>query len=176
MHHLHYLSDGYRWLIPHIAAYGALAMFVIVYFESFGAPLPGETGVIAAALVASQGDISIVALYLAVLSAAILGDSTGYAVGRLGGHRLLEKFGPYIRLTAERLDMLERKFRKGGLWFVAVARFLPLCRQLNGVIAGTMAMPWHLFLAANAAGAVLWTTTYVLGPYFFGHLFHHAVR
>lgn len=173
---MHYLHESYHWLIPHIAAYGAIAILVIIYFESFGAPLPGETGVIAAALLASQGELSIVAVYAAVFCAAILGDSTGYVIGRFGGHRLLEKVGPYIRLTPDKLDMLEAKFRKGGLWFIAIARFLPLCRQLNGVIAGTMAMPWHLFVAANAAGAFAWTTIYVLGPYFFGHLFHHAAR
>lgn len=173
---MHYLHESYAWLIPHITAYGAIAIFVIIYFESFGAPLPGETGVIAAALLASQGELSIVAVYVAVFCAAILGDSTGFLIGHFGGRRLLQKFGPYIKLTPERLDMLEAKFRKGGLWFVAIARFLPLCRQLNGVLAGSMAMPWHLFLAANAVGAFAWTTIYVLGPYFFGHLFHHAVR
>lgn len=173
---MHYLHESYVWLMPHIVAYGAIAIFVIIYFESFGAPLPGETGVIAAALLASQGELSIVAVYAAVFCAAILGDSTGFLVGHFGGQRLLLRFGPYIKLTPERLAVLEAKFRKGGLWFIAIARFLPLARQLNGVIAGSMAMPWHLFLAANAVGALLWTTIYVLGPYFFGHLFHHAVR
>jgi membrane protein DedA with SNARE-associated domain len=175
-HGMHYLHESYSWLVPHIAAYGAITIFVIIYFESFGAPLPGETGVITAALLASQGEMSIVAVYVAVVTAAILGDSTGYLIGHVGGRRVLQRFGPYIKLTPDRLEMLEGKFRRGGLWFIAVARFLPLCRQLNGVIAGSMAMPFHLFLAANAVGAFAWTTVYVLGPYFFGHLFHHAVR
>ena len=127
---------------------------------------------IAAALLASQGELSIVAVFIAVLAGAILGDSTGYLIGRYGGRRVLERFGPYIKLTPERLTAIEERFHRGGVWLVMFARFLPLLRQLNGVLAGSLAMPWHLFVAANAAGAVLWTSLYVLGPYFFGHLFH----
>ena len=169
-------AEGLQWIEPWLKSYGALAIFFIIYVESFGAPVPGETAVIAAALLASHGELSIVAVYIAVLAGAILGDSTGYLIGHFGGRRVLERFGPYIKLTPERLTEIEGNFHRHGIWLVMFARFLPLLRQLNGVVAGSLAMPWHLFLAANAVGAVLWTSLYVLGPYFFGHLFHHAVR
>jgi membrane protein DedA with SNARE-associated domain len=169
-----FAAEGLHLIEPWLAAYGAWALFAMIYIESMGAPVPGETGVIAGALLASQGELPIAGVYFAVLAGAILGDSTGYLIGRFGGRRLLQRFGPYIRLTPERLEMIEDRFRKGGVWLVAVARFLPVFRQLNGLIAGSLAMPWHVFLAANAVGAVAWTTVYALGPYFFGHLFHLA--
>ena len=171
---MRFAAESLHLVEPYLAAYGAFALFLIIYVESFGAPVPGETAVIAAALLASQGELSIVAVYVAVLAAAILGDSTGYLIGRFGGRRVLERFGPYVGLTEERLGAIEARFRKGGIVLVMFARFLPLLRQLNGVLAGSLNMPWHLFLAANAAGAVMWTSLYVLGPYFFGHLFHLA--
>jgi membrane protein DedA with SNARE-associated domain len=167
-----FAAEGLHLVKPWLKGYGAFAIFLIVYFESFGAPVPGETGVIAAALLASQGELSIVAVFIGVLAGAILGDSTGYLIGRFGGRRVLERFGPYIKLTPERLGRIEDRFHRGGVWLVMIARFLPLLRQLNGLLAGSLAMPLHLFLAANAAGAVLWTSLYVLGPYFFDHLFH----
>ena len=169
---MRFAAEGLHLIEPWLKSYGAFAIFLIIYFESFGAPVPGETAVIAAALLASQGELSIVAVFIAVLAGAILGYSTGYLIGRYGGRRVLERFGPYIKLTPERLTAIESRFHRGGAWLVMFARFLPLLRQLNGVLAGSLAMPWHLFFAANATGAVLWTSLYVLGPYFFGHLFH----
>lgn len=166
-----FLQHEFSLIEPYIAAYGALAIFVVIYLESFGAPLPGETGVIAVSLLAAQGELSILHVFLAVLAGGILGDSTGYAIGRLGGRRLLQRFGPLIKLTPERLAAFEDQFRSKGVPLVVIARFLPLLRQLNGLLAGSMAMPWHVFLAANALGALLWTSVWTLGPYFFDDLF-----
>lgn len=156
---------------PYIAAYGVAVLFIVVYLESFGAPLPGETGVVAAGLLAAHGDLPIVPLFIAVFAGAVLGDSTGYAIGRFGGRPLLHRFGPLVKLTPELLASLETRFRKKGVPLVMIARFLPLLRQLNGLIAGAMAMPWLWFLAANAIGAMAWTAAWALGPYFFADLF-----
>lgn len=170
---LNTLHEGWAIFEPFLKTYGAVAIFVMIYLESMGSPVPGETGVIAASLLAAQGELSIVSVFAAVLFGSILGDSTGYLVGRLGGNVLLRRFGPKIGLTEERLDAVEARFSKGGLWIVVVARFLPLLRQLNGLVAGSLAMPFHLFLMAQSAGALLWTSVYTLGPYFFSELFHH---
>jgi membrane protein DedA with SNARE-associated domain len=167
------LHEGWAIFEPFLKQYGAVAIFVMIYLESMGSPVPGETGVIAASLLAGRGELSIVSLYVAVLFGAILGDSTGYLIGRVGGNTLLRRFGPRIGLTAERLDAVETRFATGGLWIVVAARFIPLMRQLNGLVAGSLAMPFHRFLMAQSAGAVLWTSLYCLGPYFFSELFHH---
>ncbi len=168
------LHEGWVVFEPYLNAYGASAVFVMIYLEALGGPLPGETGVIAASLLASRGELSIVTLYPAVLSAAILGDSTGYLIGRLGGRTLLRAVGPYLRLTPERLASLEERFRTRGLGLVFLARFVPVLRQLNGLIAGSLDLPWRLFLVAQAAGALLWTSVYCLGPFFFSELFQHV--
>ncbi len=94
------LHEGWAIFEPFLKTYGAIAIFVMVYLESLGSPLPGETGVIAASLLASKGELSILTLYPAVLFAAILGDFTGYLIGRFGGRAVLRKFGPYIGLTS----------------------------------------------------------------------------
>jgi membrane protein DedA with SNARE-associated domain len=156
----------------YVATYGAIAIFVVVYLESFGAPLPGETGVIAAALLAVRGDISIVAVFLAVYGGAVLGDLTGYIIGRVGGRRLLVRFGPYVKLTPERLAAIEAQLPYKGFYLVMIARFLPVFRQLNGLIAGSVNMPLPRFMAAQMIGGLLWTCVYALGPYFFTELFH----
>ncbi len=170
---MQFLQDILPLIDEYVAAYGALAIFVVVYFESFGAPLPGETGVVAAALLAARGDLSVVALCLAVFGGAVAGDTTGYVIGRAGGRRLLERFGPYVKLTPQRLRNFEAQFATKGFWLVMIARFLPVLRQLNGLIAGSVNMPWHRFIVAQMIGALLWTSVYVLGPYFFTEFFQH---
>lgn len=167
------LHEGWAHIEPFLKAYGALAIFVMVYLESLGSPLPGETGIIAASLLASRGELNILTLYPAVLLAAILGDSTGYLIGRVGGRAVLRKFGPYIGLTPQVMATIEERFQKGGLWIVLFARFVPVLRQLNGLVAGSLGLPFHLFLMAQSVGALLWTSLYCLGPYFFSELFQH---
>lgn len=166
-----FFHDSLAFIDHAVAHYGVIVLFVIIYFEALGAPLPGESGLIAASVLAARGDISIVHMLLAVWAGAVLGDSTGYLIGRLGGRRLLVRFGPKIGLSAERLATFEDKFRRKGVYIVAVARFISVLRQLNGLIAGSLEMPWLRFLAANAIGAALWTAVWGLGPYLFGDFY-----
>lgn len=150
---------------PYIATYGALALFVIVYLESFGAPLPGESALITSSLLALHGLLHIDTVLLAVIFGAILGDTTGYMIGRFGGRKLIEKHGHRVKLTPERLARFEILFEAKGFMVVATARFVVLLRQLNGIIAGSMKMNPARFMAANIIGAVGWTLTWGLGPY-----------
>lgn len=152
----------------YIAAYGSLAVFVVIYLESMGAPLPGETLVIATSALAAHGDIDLTVALIAIFCGAVLGDSTGYAIGHYGGSRLLRRFGSYVKLTPERLDKLEQLFKRRGAYIVATARFVVVLRQLNGLVAGAVHMPWWRFLLANVVGAALWTAAWGLGPYVIG--------
>ena len=154
-----------HFIEPYIATYGALALFFIVYFESFGAPLPGESALIASSLLALHGTLNIDKVLLAVFIGAVLGDCTGYLIGRYGGRRLILRYGHLVKLTPARLDYFEKLFDRKGIYVVATARFVVLLRQLNGIIAGSMKMnPMH-FLAANMVGAAGWTLVWGLGPY-----------
>jgi membrane protein DedA with SNARE-associated domain len=96
----------------------------------------------------------------------VLGDSSGYLIGRIAGRALIVRFGGHIGLTEERLAALEAIFRRRGAAIVVGARFVVVLRQLNGLVAGTVKMPWPKFLLANTAGGLLWTLAWGLGAYF----------
>lgn len=168
---MQFIHEALALIEPFIRDYGLPALFLIVYLESLGAPLPGESALIGASVMAIRGDLPIAGVFLTVWIAAVLGDSTGYVIGRVGGRRLLHRFGWLVRLTPERLAAFEQMFERKGAYIVLGARFVVVLRQLNGLIAGSMNMPWHKFLAANATGAALWALVWSLGPYFFGDLF-----
>ena len=95
------LSDALISLIP---TYGPWIIFGIVSLESAGVPLPGETILIGAALLAATtGQIKIVIVVLAAAAGAIVGDGMGYMIGRRLGLAFLRRYGWYIRLDEDRL-------------------------------------------------------------------------
>jgi membrane protein DedA with SNARE-associated domain len=163
----HGLSHLEQWL----AAYGAFTLFVTIYLESFGVPVPGESALVAASVLALRGDLAIATLLAAAWSGAVLGDTTGYLIGRLGGQPLLMRFGPYVGLTLERSQSVAAQLHRYGFLVVLLARFVVVLRQLNGLVAGALAMPLTRFVPANLIGAGLWVTTWGLGPYLFGSWF-----
>lgn len=148
-----------------LLVYGAWALFLCVYLESMGVPVPGESAVVLSSLLAVHGEMPLAALLAAVFLGSVLGDCTGYAIGRFGGRRLLLRHGHLVKLTPERLASLEQQFRKRGVYLVMGARFVVVLRQLNGLIAGSAGMPFHRFVAANAIGALAWKAVWGAGPY-----------
>ena len=166
-------NDGTSFIEPYIRQYGLYAIFVIVYLESLGAPLPGESALVAASLLATRGDFAIFELFMVVWSAAVLGDSTGYAIGHFGGRPLLRRYGWMVKLTPDRLQKLEELFKRRGPIIVFGARFVVLLRQLNGLIAGSVGMHFGNFLMANALGGLAWAAVWTFGPYFLGDAFQH---
>lgn len=154
-----------------VAAYGVTALFIVLYFESFGVPLPGESALITVSLLAAHGDLAIGHVVLAAWLGAVLGDSTGYLIGHFGGRPLLRWLAPRLRLTPERLAHIEDTARNKGFVMVLTARFIVVLRQLNGILAGAAGMPWPRFALANALGALLWAGFWSLGPFFFAGLF-----
>ncbi|HVB47910.1 MAG TPA: DedA family protein [Burkholderiales bacterium] len=153
---------------PYIVQYGYGALFGVLFAESLGLPVPGETFLVAASFLAVQGQLSIWLVGLTAWVAAALGDNVGYAVGRFGGRRLVVRHGARVGISAARLNKTERFFAHYGPEVVIVARFFPVLRQLNGIAAGSAGMDWKRFLPYNALGALLWVGAWSTGVYYFG--------
>lgn len=155
-------------LEPLLQNYGYLAVFGLVLLEDFGVPVPGETVLILAAVYAGSGRLNVWLVGLLAFSGAVIGDNIGFAIGRFGGRLLVDRYGRYVLLTAERLDRATAFFERRGATVIVVARFVEGLRQANGIIAGTTAMHWARFLAFNALGALLWVAAWVSVGYLSG--------
>lgn len=153
---------------PYIAQYGYGALFGVLFAESFGLPLPGEAFLVAASFLAVQGQLNIWLVGLTAWTAAVLGDNVGYAIGRFGGRRLVARHGARVGISDARLNQAERFFAHYGPEVVIIARFFPLLRQLNGIVAGSAAMGWHRFVLYNALGGLIWVGAWSTGVYVFG--------
>ena len=141
---------------PVLDSYGYLAVGGLLFLEDFGVPVPGETILIAAAVYAGAGSLNIALVVAIGVLAAVAGDNVGFAIGNLGGRRIVERFGRYVLLTPARVETAERFFTRHGGKIIVVARFIEGLRQANGIIAGLGGMRWRRFLGFNTLGAVLW--------------------
>jgi membrane protein DedA with SNARE-associated domain len=157
-------------LIQLLHSYGYTVLGVVVGLESVGLPLPGETLLIAAAVLA--GTTHQMNIFLVVLSAAlgaIVGQMAGYWMGRGFGFRLLRRYGGYIGLNDRRLAFGRALFRRHGVKVIIVARFVVLLRTLAALLAGANHMPWGRFMVANIVGSTAWAALYGFGAYALGH-------
>jgi membrane protein DedA with SNARE-associated domain len=152
-----------------LLSYGLVLLFGLVAMESAGIPLPGETALVAASVLASQGHYSIVAVIAVATLGAIVGDNIGYWVGRKGGRALLERT-PLVRDYFERaLPPAERFFERHGAKTVFFARFFAVLRVTAAWVAGISRMHWWKFFLWNAAGGIAWALLIGLVAYEIGH-------
>ena len=152
-----------------VAQYGYWAVLAIVGLESLGAPLPGETTLIAAALYAgATHHLNIVGVIVAASAGAIIGDNIGYVIGYKGGYRLLVRYGRYIRLNTARIKVARYLFRRYGAEVVFFGRFVSILRAYAAFLAGTTRMPWRRFVVFNAAGGIVWSSIYGTAAYVLG--------
>ena len=143
-----------------VAVLAYLVVGLVIGVESIGVPLPGETTLVAAALLASQHHLRIEFVILAAATGAIIGDSIGYFVGRKAGRRLFERLGRrFHHFSEDRIVRAEKYFHKYGVWTVFFGRFVALLRIFAGPMAGMLRMHYPRFLAANAAGGIAWSAT-----------------
>ena len=158
-----------------LVTYGLVLLFALVAMESAGIPLPGETALVAAAVLASQGHYSIVWVIVIASAGAIVGDNIGYWIGRLGGRRLLERWEPIARYSRRALPPAERFFDKHGGKTVFIGRFVAVLRVTAAWLAGISHMPWWRFICWNAAGGIIWATLVGTLAYYVGKAAADAV-
>jgi membrane protein DedA with SNARE-associated domain len=160
-----------------LLSYGLILLFAAVAVESAGIPVPGETALIAAAILATPKyhHYSLAAVIVVAAAGAIVGDNVGYWLGRKGGRALLERWEPLARYARKALPPSERFFAKHGQKTVFFGRFIALLRVTSAWLAGISHMPWWRFLLWNAAGGILWATGVSLLAYQFGKTAADAV-
>src|SRR5258706_7019109 len=160
------LSDALISLIP---IYGRWSILGIVAFERAGVLPPGETILIAAALLAATtGQINIVVVVLAAAAGAIVGDGTGYMVGRQLGLPFLRRYGRYIRLDEDRLLIGRYLFFQYGSAVVFFGRFIAVLRMFAALLAGANSMPAGRFFFFNMTGGICWACLFGFGAYAVG--------
>jgi len=147
---------------------GYALLVLLVGGESMGLLLPGETALIAAAVVAHGGGLQIPVVIALAAVAAIVGDNIGYALGRAGARSLLLVAGPFAAGRTAVLARGEAFFTRHGRKAVFFGRWIPVLRITAAWLAGASRMPWPAFTLWNAAGCISWAVSVGLAGYALG--------
>jgi membrane protein DedA with SNARE-associated domain len=157
------VSSGLGYLLP-----------ALIGLESMGVPSPGETALVLAAVLASQGQLNIWLVILIGASSAILGDNIGYYLGRHLGRDVLEGAGPFRARRVRMMAIGDRYFKAHGAKTVFIGRWIALIRFATAWLAGINEMPFRTFFPWNAAGGITWAVTYGLVGYYGGDAVAHV--
>lgn len=159
------LSSGLGYALP-----------AIIGLESMGVPSPGETALVLAAVLASQGKLNIWLVILIAIASAIIGDNLGYFLGRRLGRDVLEAPGPFHRRRVMMISVGDRYFARHGAKTVFIGRWIALIRFATAWLAGINEMHFPTFFMWNALGAITWALTYGLLGYFGGSAVIHVLE
>jgi membrane-associated protein len=151
------------------------ALPALVGLESMGIPSPGETALILAAVLASQGKLDIVLVLVIGIGSAIVGDNIGYLLGRKLGREVLEAPGPFQKRRVHLIRAGDKFFQKHGAKAVFLGRWVALVRIAAAWLAGINKMKFSHFFFWNALGGITWGTTVALVGYYGGKAAANAI-
>lgn len=147
-------------LLSHLAAHGALILFVLVLVDQLGIPLPAMPALIAAGALAREGRLVLGPSFAVSIVACLAAHLFWYEAGRRRGARVL---GMVCRISLEPDACIRRTEDFFGRWgesTLVFAFFVPAFDTLAQVLAGIGGMRRTRFLAWNLAGALVWTGTF----------------
>ncbi len=160
------LDDLIRWG-------GYLVLFAIIFSETglfFGFLLPGDSLIITAGLACANGTLDFATTLFVMTTAAILGDSTGYFIGKSLGTALFQKEDSAF-FKREYLRRTDEFYKKHGGKTVFFARFVPIVRSFATTVAGVAQMPYSTFILFSVSGAATWILSLAGLGYFLGSQF-----
>jgi membrane protein DedA with SNARE-associated domain/membrane-associated phospholipid phosphatase len=160
---------AWTYALVGLMAYLETAAFV-------GLVAPGETVVIAGGVIAGQGEIQLLPLIGLVWLCAVLGDTTSFYIGKRLGRRFLEKHGPRVKITHERLEQVDGYFERYGGRTIVIGRFIGLVRALAPFVAGSSGLAYRRFIPYSIVGCGLWATAFCVLGYIFWRSFDRVAH
>ncbi len=157
---------------------GLLVIALIVYAESgmmVGFFFPGDTLLLSAGVLAAGGQFPVELAIAVIALAAVLGDNTGYTIGRVMGKRLFNKKDGIV-FRQEYVQRAEKFYEKHGAKTLLVAHYVPIVRSFAPLVAGVGKMNRAQFFMYDAIGASSWAVLITLVGYWFGSRIPHLDR
>jgi membrane-associated protein len=157
-----------------IANYGTwtyFILFAIIFMETglVVTPfLPGDSLLFAAGAIGASGALDVWVLFVLLATAAIVGDTVNYWVGKRLGPRVFEDDVRFFKRAY--LVRTQQFYDKHGAKTIFLARFIPIVRTFAPFVAGVGTMRYGKFIVYNVLGAIVWTSVFIFAGYFFGNI------
>ncbi|MEW6541494.1 MAG: DedA family protein [Bacillota bacterium] len=158
-----WLDRLFLQLTEAVAALGYWGVAIGMALESANIPLPSEIILPFGGFLASQGHLSFWGVVLAGTIGGTAGSSVSYFIGSVGGRPLVLRYGRYVGLGPEKLNLADRWFARYGEATVFLTRLVPVVRTFISLPAGISRMNFKRFVVYTFAGSLLWSIalTYV---------------
>lgn len=150
--------------------HGQLVAFVMLFLEEAGVPslIPGDFLMILVGVRIAEGKMRLLEALAVMQSATMLGGTVLYWISVWGGHPVVERIGPYIGVTPDRLRTAADALHRHGVRTVIAGRFIPGLSILTTVACGVLDFPFRRFLLALFLGGLLRLLVFVAIGYYFG--------
>lgn len=146
------------WVMEAMNVLGYPGLFLMMALESMVAPVPSEIVMPFAGFLVAEKQFSFVGSVIAASLGTIIGSLIGYAMGKFGGYPLVVRFGKYMLLDREHLDITVKWFEKRGDITILISRFIPVVRHLISIPAGVGSMNLVKFSIFTILGGTIWNT------------------
>lgn len=169
---LFHLDKSLDVIIQGFGVWTYLLLFVIIFAETglVVTPfLPGDSLLFVVGAFAAAGSFNLLGVLAVLVSAAILGDTVNYSLGKIFGKKLLEA-KKYRIIKKEHIEKTHKFYEKYGGKTIILARFVPVVRTFAPFVAGLGKMSYGKFIVYNITGGLLWVFGIVLTGYFFGNI------
>lgn len=152
-HVMHYLiTTWFQW----VHDWGYWGVVILMAMESSIIPVPSEVVMPPAAFWAAQGRMDFWGVVLAGTVGSYIGSIINYFVSRWVGLPIVKRYGKYVLISPEKLELASNWVKQYGAVGIFTARLLPVVRHLISIPAGVLKMPFWSFTIATTLGAGLW--------------------
>lgn len=159
----------FYWFLGLFVQYGYLLVFVAVFLDNAGLPLPGELALLTFGFLARTGHLNIGWGVVAAWVGALAGDTLSYWLGRVGGLSLLRTYCRVTLGSGECVNKAVAYYQRFGRIAIVLGRFVMGVRAFLMPLAGSARVPYSQFVLFDAIGALLWSTVFIVGGYVLGN-------
>jgi membrane protein DedA with SNARE-associated domain len=166
----------YEHLLQTLSFSAYIILFLVVFLENVGLPIPGLTIALVMAAISTTGQFNFWLVVAITVLSGTAGGAIGYWIGLKGGRKLLLKYGKYVLITPSRFAQAETAFQKHGTKAVYVRCYIPFICVWGCNLAGIAKIPARRFMFANIGGMLLWSTTNLTLGFFLGRSFEVILK
>ena len=163
-------------MIHIISTYGYIGIFGLLMFGIIGVPVPDEILLIFTGYQVFKGTLSPVPALAAAFLGSAAGISLSYALGKYLGHPLIRNFGGKLGISEETLGHSRAWLDRYGKWTLLIGYFIPGMRHFTALTAGASDLRLRIFMPFAYAGALLWSSTFIVAGYFLGEKWMEASK
>jgi len=158
-------------IIAHLIQYGLLVVFVNVFLEQIGVPIPALPTLVVAGALTARERMDLLAVLAVALAASVLADTAWFLLGRWQGHRILRTVCRLSLSPDSCVRGTEDLFERAGMPSLLYAKFIPGYSTIAPPLAGAMGKTLGSFIVWDALGSLFWIGSGVA----IGILFHRAI-